>query len=221
MTVVAISRMVLKALDAAAQLAQEGISAEVIDAAEAARVRHMVNFNYRRVPAVNLAKALIEEGRLGTIYHLRALYQQDWPLDPEFPYLWRFDQAVAGAGSIADKGSHIVDLARYLVGEIDEVAAANEIFVKHRPLMEPPGARKEVTTDDAAVFLARFASGALGLFLTSRMSAGHKNFLTFEVNGSPGSLRFNLERMNEPEVYFRGEQPEGFRTVMVTHAAEH
>jgi len=190
-------------------------------AAEAAGVRHLVNFNYRRVPAVNLAKALIEEGRLGTIYHFRALYQQDWPLDPEFPFLWRFDQTVAGAGSMADKGSHIVDLARCLVGEIDEVAAANEIFVKHRPLAEQPGAHKEVTTDDAAVFLARFAGGAMGLFLTSRMSAGHKNCLTFEVNGSQGSLSFNLERMNELEVYFRGERPEGFRTVMVTDAAEH
>jgi predicted dehydrogenase len=155
------------------------------------------------------------------MYHFRALYQQDWPLDPDFPYLWRFDRTVAGAGSMADKGSHLVDLARYLVGEIEEVAAANEIFVKHRPLADQPGVRKEVTTDDAAVFLARFAGGAMGLFLTSRMSAGHKNCLTFEVNGSLGSLSFNLERLNELEVCFRGEQPEGFRTVMVTDAAEH
>ena len=198
-----------------------GEALEMYRAAEAAGVRHLVNFNYRRVPAVNLARALIEEGRLGTIYHFRAMYQQDWPLDPDFPYLWRFDKTVAGAGSMADKGSHIVDLARNLVGEIDEVAAANEILVKHRPVAEQPGARKEVTTDDAAVFLTRFAGGTMGLFLTSRMSAGHKNYLTFEVNGSQGSLVFNLERMNELEVYFRGEQPEGFRTVMVTDAAYH
>lgn len=190
-------------------------------AAETAGVRHLVNFNYRRVPAVALAKALTEEGRLGTIYHFRAVYQQDWPLDAKFPYLWRFDKTVAGAGSMADKGSHIVDLARYLVGEIDEVAAANEIFVKHRPVAGSPGARKEVTTDDAAVFIARLAGGAMALFLTSRMSAGHKNCLAFEVNGSQGSLMFDLERMNELEVYFRGEQPEGFRTVMVTDAAAH
>jgi predicted dehydrogenase len=189
-------------------------AAHMLAAAEKAGVRHMVNFNYRRLPAVNLAKRLIAEGRLGEIYYFRATYWQDWPLDPMFPHVWRFDKTVAGAGSLADNGSHIVDLARFLVGEIAEVAAAATVYVKER-------GSKPVTTDDAAAFIARFANGALGLFGTNRMSAGHKNALGFEVNGSRGSLIFDLERLNELQVYFTGEDPvaEGFRTVMATEGA--
>lgn len=184
-------------------------AARMYAAAEAAGICHMVNFNYRRVPAVALARQLIEEGRLGTIYHFQCSYQQDWPLDPACPYIWRFDKTVAGAGSMADKGSHVVDLARYLAGEFAEVSAATEIFVKERQ-------QRAVTTDDAAVFTARFHSGALGLFLTSRMSAGHKNRLAFEVNGSKGSLAWDLERLNELHVYEAGGSVAGFRNVMVT-----
>jgi predicted dehydrogenase len=127
------------------------------------------------------------------------------------------DKKVAGAGSMADKGSHIVDLARYLVGEFEEVAATTEIFIKQRPLPGGVGSGN-VTTDDAAAFLARFANGALGLFGTSRISAGHKNSLGFEVNGSTGSVIFDLERLNELQVYFAGEpaEVEGFRTVIAT-----
>jgi predicted dehydrogenase len=188
---------------------------QMLAAARQAGVRHMVNFNYRRLPAVNLAKTLIDEGRLGTIYTFRATYYQDWPLDPGFPFLWRMDKSVAGAGSMADKGSHIVDLARFLAGDFAEVAAASEIFVKER---QDGAVRREVTTDDAAVFVARFRSGALGVFATSRMSAGHKNALGFEVNGSRGSVIFDLERLNELQVYFASDPPEtqGFRTVMAT-----
>ena len=187
---------------------------EMYRAAEAAGVRHVVNFNYRRVPAVALAKQWIEEGRLGKLYHFRGWYQQDWPLDPAFPFIWRMDKQVAGAGSMADKGSHIVDLARYLAGEFAEVAAASEIFVKQR-------SAREVTTDDAAAWVARFGSGALGVFFTSRMSAGHKNSLGFEVNGSEGSLVFDLERLNELQVWFASDAPEtrGFRTVPVTESS--
>jgi predicted dehydrogenase len=127
------------------------------------------------------------------------------------------DKKVAGAGSMADKGSHLVDLARYLVGEFEEVVGATEIFVEERPLPGASGTGR-VTTDDAAAFLARFQNGALGLFGASRMSAGHKNSLGFEVNGSLGSVIFELERLNELRVYLVSEQPEvqGFRTVMVT-----
>lgn len=188
---------------------------EMLAAARQAGVRHMVNFNYRRLPAVNLAKTLIDEGRLGTIYTFRGTYYQDWPLDPGFPFLWRMDKSVAGAGSMADKGSHVVDLARFLVGDFAEVAAASEIFVKER---NDGAVRRKVTTDDAAAFVARFRNGALGVFATSRMSAGHKNALGFEVNGSRGSVIFDLERLNELQVYFASGAPEtqGFRTVMVT-----
>jgi predicted dehydrogenase len=192
-------------------------AARMLEAVERNGVRHMVNFNYRRVPAVILAKKLIEEGRLGRIYAFRGTYQQDWPLDPSFPHIWRMDKQVAGAGSMADKGSHLVDLARFLVGDFQEVAAATGIFVPERPLPGGSGS-KPVTTDDAAVFVARFRSGALGLFGTSRMSAGHKNALGFEVNGSVGSIIFDLERLNELQVYFASDSSEvqGFRTVVVT-----
>lgn len=190
-------------------------AASMYRAAEAAGVRHMVNFNYRRVPAIALARQWIEEGRLGRIYHFQGSYQQDWPLEAAFPFLWRFDKEVAGAGSMADKGSHVVDLACYLVGEFAEVAAATDIFVKER---DDAGTRRAVTTDDAAVFTARFQNGALGLFLTSRMSAGHKNRLAIEVNGSKGSLRWDLERLNELEVYEAGKSA-GFQNVMVTEAS--
>jgi predicted dehydrogenase len=191
-------------------------AARMCKAVERAGVKHLVNFNYRRVPAVQLARQLIEQGRLGEIYYFRGTYWQDWPLDPAFPFVWRFDKAIAGAGSMADKGSHLVDLALYLVGDIVEVAATTEIFVRERPA--PEGAARRVTTDDAAAFLARFRSGAIGLFGTSRMSAGHKNALGFEVNGSRGSLIFDLERLNELQVYFVDDDraARGFRTIMVT-----
>lgn len=191
-------------------------AARMCQAVERAGVKHLVNFNYRRVPAVQLARQLIEQGRLGEIYYFRGTYWQDWPLDPAFPFVWRFDRAIAGAGSMADKGSHLVDLALFLVGDIVEVAATTEIFVHERPV--PDGIARTVTTDDAAAFLARFRNGALGLFGTSRMSAGHKNALGFEVNGSRGSLIFDLERLNELQVYFVDDDcaARGFRTIMVT-----
>ena len=195
-----------------------GEAREMYDAAEKAHVKHVVNFNYRRLPAVALAKKLIEEGQLGTIYHSRGTYQQDWPLDPNFPFIWRMDRTVAGAGSMADKGSHIVDLARHLVGEFEEVACASSIFVKERPLPDQSHSKRDVTTDDAAVFIGRFQNGALGAFETSRMGAGHKNALTFEVNGSKGSVMFDLERLNELKLYTTSDPTDanGFRTIMVT-----
>ncbi len=188
-------------------------------AAERAGVKHLVNFNYRRLPAVQLARDLIAAGKLGQVYYFRGTYWQDWALDPAFPFVWRMDKSIAGDGSMADKGSHLVDLALFLVGDIAEVAAAKTIFVRERALAS--GEPRPVTTDDAAAFVVRFRNGALGLFGTSRMSAGHKNALGFEVNGSLGSLLFDLERLNELQVYFAGDEPDtnGFRTVMVTESA--
>lgn len=188
------------------------------DAARQNRVKHMVNFNYRRVPAVLLAHDLIREGRLGEIYHFKASYQQDWAADPAVPYLWRFDCKQAGFGSMADKGSHIIDLARFLVGEICSVAGMSEIFIKERTPLDNTPTRQKVTTDDATVFIARFSGGALGTFQTSRIAAGCKSALQFEVCGSKGSLRFNLERLNELDVYFTDEEKniQGFRNILVT-----
>jgi predicted dehydrogenase len=195
-----------------------GEAARMYDEVVRRRVVHMVNFNFRRVPALAFAKQLLEGGRLGRVVFFEATYRQDWPLDPSYPFVWRMDRPVAGAGSMADKGSHLVDLARWLCGEFESVSAATEIFVKERPLPEDPRVRREVTTDDAAVFTARFSGGALGLFGTSRMSAGHKNGLWLEVNGTRGSLRFDLERLNELEVYFAEEDGDtrAFRRIMVT-----
>lgn len=189
----------------------------MLDAAEAAGVRHGVNFNYRRLPAVALAKRLIADGRIGDVLYFRATYWQDWTLSPDFPWVWRMDRRVAGAGSMADKGSHLVDLARFLVGEFAEVAATSEVFIKERPAAD---GRRPVTTDDAAAFLARFRNGAIGLFGTNRMSAGHKNSLGFEVNGSRGSLIFDLERLNELQLYSASDpsDTQGFRTIIVTEA---
>lgn len=202
------------------------------DAVAGAGVVGMVNFNYRRVPAVQLAKRLIAEGRLGRIYHWRAVYLQDWIMDPSFPLVWRLQKDVAGAGTLGDLGAHIVDLARMLVGEIAAVTGLTETFIKRRPLEAGTdsalGARAgegtgEVTVDDAALFLARFAGGAVGSFEVTRFAKGRANFNSFEINGEKGSIVFNLERLNELQVLLADDQPEvaGFRSVLVTDGAHH
>jgi predicted dehydrogenase len=191
---------------------------EMLEAAEAAGAVNMVCFNYRRAPAVQLAKKLVDEGRLGEIRHWRAVYLQDFILDPEFPLIWRFNKEVAGSGALGDLGAHLIDLAHYLVGSIEEVIGATGTFIRERPL-EPGGdGRGPVTVDDAAAFLARFENGAMGTFEATRLAPGRKNHNSFEINGSNGSLVFDLERMNELEVYFADDPPEvsGFRTVIVT-----
>jgi predicted dehydrogenase len=192
----------------------------------------MVNFNYRRVPAVQLAKRLIDDGRLGKIYHWRAVYLQDWIMDPNFPLVWRLQKDQAGSGAMGDLGAHIVDLARMLLGEIASVTGLTETFIKQRPLEAGTNSALGatagegvgvVTVDDAALFLARFASGAVGSFEVTRFAKGRANYNSFEINGSKGSLRFNLERMNELEVLLEDEQADvaGFRNVLVGNGAVH
>lgn len=185
-------------------------------AAKQCGVKTAVNFVYRRVPAVVLAKEIVESGRLGEVYHFRASYQQEWAGLPETSYVWRFDKELAGAGSMADKGAHVIDLARFLVGEFESVAGTSDIFIKERK--GPDGKSREVTTDDAAMFVARFRSGAMGSFETSRVAIGHKNALEFEISGSRGCIRFNLERLNELDVYFLEDDrtTQGFRNILVT-----
>lgn len=201
-------------------------------AVQQAGVVGMVNFNYRRVPAVQLAKQLIDSGRLGTIYHWRAVYLQDWIMDPNFPLVWRLQKDAAGAGTLGDLGAHIIDLARMLVGEISTVSGLTETFIKQRPLEGSSNSglgatagagMGEVTVDDAALFLARFANGALGTFEVTRFAKGRANYNSFEINGSKGSLRFNLERMNELEVLFADDQADvnGFRNILVGNSGEH
>jgi predicted dehydrogenase len=202
---------------------------EMLTAWKKAGTIGMVNFNYRRVPAVQLARQLITAGRLGEIRHFRAVYLQDWIVDPDFPLVWRLKKELAGSGALGDIGAHILDLSRFLVGEVNEVVGTLTTFIKERPVEAESGggsglqaARSaetgEVTVDDATSFLARFANGATGVFEATRLAAGRRNYNSFEVNGSLGSLRFNLERLDELDVYFVEDEIglQGFRTINVT-----
>jgi len=181
-------------------------------------VRSMVGYSYRRVPAVALARRLVEQGRIGEIRHVRASYQQDWIVDPEFPLVWRLQRSAAGSGALGDIGAHIVDMAQYLTGDLlTGVSALTETFVRERPLPSRDG-RGSVDVDDAALFLGRFAGGAVASFEASRFATGRKNALRIELNGSRGSLAFDQERMNELEFYSEEEDPDtrGFRRILVT-----
>jgi predicted dehydrogenase len=187
--------------------------------AAARGARAMVAFNYRRVPAAALARQLIRAGRLGEIRHVRAVYLQDWIVDPEFPLVWRLRAEEAGSGSLGDIGAHIVDLTQYMTGDrIASVSALVETFVPERPLPGDPSQRGAVTVDDAALFVARFGGGAVASFEATRFATGHKNGLRVEINGSEGSLVFDLERLNELELYERSAVPTGFRRILVTEA---
>lgn len=188
------------------------------DAVDQAGVAHMVCHNYRRAPAVALAKRWIEEGRLGRIRHWRGTYLQDWIVDPEFPRVWRLEKARAGSGALGDIACHSIDLARWLVGEIREVSGLLETFVPERPLPDGTG-RGPVDVDDAALALLRFENGAVGSVEGSRFAPGRKNWNRFEVNGSLGSLAFDLERLNELEIYTEEGPDSGFRTVLATDPA--
>jgi predicted dehydrogenase len=188
----------------------------MMEAARDAGVVNMVAFNYRRVPALALAKNMIAEGRIGRVFHFNAVYYQDWLVDPNFPYVWRNDVKESGSGAHGDMNAHIVDLARFLVGDVEAVNGTKEIFVKQRKT--PDGQMLDVTADDAMYFLAKFECGALGAFLCSRFATGRKNYLRLEIFGSEGSLAFNLERLNELDFFDRSAAiPEqGFRNILVT-----
>jgi predicted dehydrogenase len=188
------------------------------DAVAKARVPSLLCHNYRRAPAVALAKRLVEAERLGRIHHWRGAYLQDWIVDPAFPRVWRLEKAKAGSGALGDLASHSLDLARHLVGEIREVAALLETFVPERPLPEGRGMGR-VDVDDAALALLRFENGALGSVEATRFAPGRKNHNRFELNGSRGSLAFDLERMNELELYEEAGADSGFRTILATDAS--
>ncbi len=191
----------------------------MLDAVEKAGVKHMVAFNYRFVPAIRQIKLLIEQGALGRIYHFRAAYLQEWVM-PQYdvPLIWRLQKRYAGSGALGDLGAHIIDLARYLVGEITTVGAMTRTFIPERPLPDGSGVGK-VDVDDAFVATVGFENGAVGTLEASRFAAGHKNSQVLEINGEKGSVRFDLERLNEFQVFWVGEEPretQGFHNVLVT-----
>src|SRR5205807_10363519 len=198
---------------------------KMVCAVKKARVVNMVCHNYRRVPAIVLAKQMIERGEIGDhIFHFRARYAQDWIVDPNFPLVWRLQSDPAGSGALGDIFSHIVDLARYLVGEFKEVCATMETFVKERPVGRDRRSRRRtkptahVDVDDAVTMIGRFRNGALASLEATRFALGRKNSITLEINGSAGSLFFDLEEMNQLK-FFSGRDPQdrqGFRDIIVT-----
>jgi predicted dehydrogenase len=194
---------------------------------------HMVGFNYRRCPAVLEAKRLVEEGAIGAPLGFRALYLQDWAMPEGTPWTWRFGAKESGSGALGDIGSHAIDLALLLVGDIESVAGATETFVRSRPLSSAasasgaskgsriesrPGSNEmaPVDVDDCAIAMMRFKNGALGTLEASRFAWGRKNYLTFELSGSKGALAFNWERRNELHYYSGSDRGDvqGFRTIM-------
>ena len=190
----------------------------MLDAVEKAGVRHMVAHNYRFVPAIVQAYHLIKSGRLGRIFHFRAVYLQEWIIDPQFPRTWRLEKKYTGSGALGDLGSHVIDLARFLIGEPTRLSAMTRTFIEERPMPDGKGMGK-VDVDDAFAALIEFDNGAMGTVEASRFCQGRKNYQVLEINGENGSIRFNLERLNELEVYLADEEPRetrGFHNVLVT-----
>ncbi|MGH3354066.1 MAG: Gfo/Idh/MocA family protein [Nocardioides sp.] len=204
----------------------ERMAAAAADAATRG-IRAMVGFTYRRVPAIALARKLVADGRLGEVRHVRAQYLQDWLADPSSPLSWRLDKSKAGSGALGDIGAHVIDLTQHILGDtIHEVSGQLETFVKERPVATVSAGRSAtagtergpVTVDDAAVFIARFAGGTLGVYEATRFATGRKNAIRIEINGSLGSLAFDFEDMNV--LHFHDatidDEEGGFRRIVVT-----
>jgi len=201
-------------------------SAAMYAAARLSTQVHMVAFNYRRTPAVALAKKYIDEGAIGEILNFRATYLQDWSADPASPLSWRFQKKIAGSGAVGDIATHIVDIARYLAGDITSVSALTSTFIKERPVQSAgsdslgnsrvdTGPKAAVDVDDEVMTLVKFASGAVGSLEATRNAWGRNNFITFEIHGTEGSIFFNYENRDELQVCFKsdGGDRRGFRTV--------
>ena len=206
-------------------LAMDGTQArEMTRAVEASGKANMVWFNYRRVPAISLAKQLIDEGRLGRIFHYRATYLQDWTISPNVPVggagTWRLDKDIAGAGVSGDLSTHNIDTAIWLNGAVAEVCGMTEVFIKERHRADGSSAKMEI--DDVCTFLARFANGSNGTFEATRYARGRKNKNSFEINGEAGSIYFDLEDMHQLQYFNHGDSShvQGWRTILVT-GAEH
>ncbi|HVU07461.1 MAG TPA: Gfo/Idh/MocA family oxidoreductase [Verrucomicrobiae bacterium] len=195
---------------------------QMLAAAQKVKIVHMICHNYRRIPAIALAKRIISEGALGRIFHFHARYAQDRLADPEFPVDWRLQKATSGGGVHFDIGSHIIDLGRYLVGEFKEVCGLTNTFVPERPLASAlaKGARKMAKVDvaDSSIFFGKMENGALANLEATRYATGRKNHIAIEINGSKGSLYFDFEDMNRLKFY-NADDPkdrQGFRDILVT-----
>jgi len=209
-------------------LARTGAEAKtMLDAVQAAKIVHMVAFNYRRTPAVALARKYIDEGRIGTILNFRGTYLQDWSADPDSPLSWRFQKSIAGSGAVGDIGTHVIDLARYLVGEFASVNALTRTWVASRPKQsggvdklgvgggDKNAERGAVDVDDEMMTMIKFEGGAVGSIEATRNAYGRNNFITLEIHGTKGSIFFNYERRDELQVMFADDPGDarGFRTV--------
>jgi predicted dehydrogenase len=196
-------------------------SEEMVEAIEKAGVANTVWYNYRRIPAVTLAKNIVDSGKLGKIYHYRANFLQDWTINEKLPQggegLWRMDAAVAGSGVVGDLLSHCVDTAIWLNGGIKEVSGMTETFVKER-MHQLTGKVEPVGIDDACSFFCRFNNGSLGLFESTRYARGHKALYTFEINGANASIRWDLHDLNRLEFFDNGDESNlrGWRSIHVT-----
>jgi predicted dehydrogenase len=201
---------------------------EIVAEAEKSNIRHQIGFNFRFAPAIRVIRSMIESGRLGKIYHFRGNYLQDFIMSPDFPKVWRLDKTVAGSGSLGDLGAHVIDLARFLVGEVKTVCGISKTFIGERPIPEgmtglsgkasKDAPREAVDVDDATCFIGEFDGGALLTIEATRFAAGNRNNLKFEINGSLGSVRFYVERICELEYYDANcdEGLQGFSTINVT-----
>lgn len=208
------------------------------EAAEKGYARGIIAMNayqYRRVPAIDLAKKFIDEGSLGKLFNVRCTYLQSWSADPASPLSWRFQKDIAGAGTLGDIASHVIDIAQYLAGDIDEVTGMMKTYITERPVQEggvdllgtvklgADAKRAPVDTDDEDSFLMRFINGVVGSIEATRNAWGRNNFITVEVHGSKGSIYFNYERLNELQVCFADDPDDrrGFKTIYTGPAHFH
>ncbi len=201
---------------------------EMLECVNKNGVKHQIGFNYRFAPAVQLAKNMIMQGKIGTVRHVRASYLQDFIIDPEFPLIWRLQKEICGSGSLGDLGAHFIDLARFLVGDFKSVMGMQKTFIESRPKVESmiglsaqaneDAPRGLVDVDDGSVFVAEFENGALGVFEATRFAQGHKNDLSIEINGDKGSIKFVFERMNELQYFSADDEPglQGFRLIQAS-----
>ena len=195
---------------------------EMLDAVSKAGVRHCCGFSYRFTPSLALARQLVQDGKIGRIFHVFVRYAQDWITDPNFGMVWRFDKKIAGSGPLGDLSAHSIDATRFVTGlDFFEVTGNLQTLIKERPMdsNNPDGPKGIVTVDDVAQFLVNFEGGATGCFESTRLATGRKNYNTIEVNGEKGSIFWNFEDQNYLLYYDNNLSPKeaGFRKINVTH----